>query len=394
MPSATSTSSSIDRDQKRILSAVEIIGADAPSRARKEIRAGDVLVSTVRPNLNAVAMVPEELDGNIASTGFCVLRPSEETILGRFLFYYCRTGAFVNALVANVRGAQYPAVSDSDIKAVDIPLPPLPEQRRIVEILDQADRLRRLRAEADAGAERILPALFIQMFGSPASWAIHPQAEPLGRLVKVISGATPSKNEGRFWGGEVPWVSPKDMKRDFLDDSEDHVSTSALDETNLKTVSPDSVLIVVRGMILAHSVPVALAKRPLTINQDMKALVPSDRRLSGSVLWAALKVARGSLLARVRFAAHGTRKLDTPELLELPVVVPDQGQRRAVDQAVCWLTGSAALRQSRSRKLETLFSLLLHRAFEGKLTASWREAHMKELLGEMEQQAMALREIR
>ncbi len=68
---------SIDRSLKVITSKSEILGADAPSRARKEIREGDILVSTVRPNLNTVAMVPTELDGQIASTGFCVLRPKD-----------------------------------------------------------------------------------------------------------------------------------------------------------------------------------------------------------------------------------------------------------------------------------------------------------------------------
>ncbi|MCX6922839.1 MAG: restriction endonuclease subunit S, partial [Verrucomicrobia bacterium] len=61
--------SAIDKDAKRITSAPELQGTEAPSRARKVLRAGDVLVSTVRPNLNAVAIVPEELDGEIASTG-------------------------------------------------------------------------------------------------------------------------------------------------------------------------------------------------------------------------------------------------------------------------------------------------------------------------------------
>src|SRR5580700_9339079 len=66
--------SSLDKDSKTIVRPSRLLGNDAPSRARKEIKAEDILVSTVRPNLNAVALVPPELDGQIASTGFCVLR--------------------------------------------------------------------------------------------------------------------------------------------------------------------------------------------------------------------------------------------------------------------------------------------------------------------------------
>ena len=131
--------SSIDRDLKIITNNPEIIGAEAPSRARKVIRTGDILVSTVRPNLNAVAIVPADLDNQIASTGFCVLRPKPEAIDGKYLFYYSLTAGFVETLSVKVRGAHYPAVSDRDVKEVELPLPPVSEQQRIVEILDQAN---------------------------------------------------------------------------------------------------------------------------------------------------------------------------------------------------------------------------------------------------------------
>jgi type I restriction enzyme, S subunit len=108
----------IDREQKTITQTAEIPGADSPSRARKEIRAGDILISTVRPNLNAVAMVSPELDGQIASTGFCVLRPDRSKVEGGYLFYFVRTKSFIETLSAVVRGAHYPAVSDRDVKSV------------------------------------------------------------------------------------------------------------------------------------------------------------------------------------------------------------------------------------------------------------------------------------
>ena len=173
----------IDRVHKSIVEHQTLLGTGAPSRARKVIRKGDVLVSTVRPNLNAVAMVPACLDGQIASTGFCVLRPNRVTVEPRYLFYWTTSSRFVAALTSLVRGANYPAVSDRDVKEASIPLPPLVEQRRIVEILDQAHRLRRLRAEADAKASRILPAVFIKMFGDPATnpmgWDTKPFREIL-----------------------------------------------------------------------------------------------------------------------------------------------------------------------------------------------------------------------
>lgn len=283
-----------------------------------------------------------------------------------------------------------PGLNRNDAYTLEAPYPPLSEQRRIVEILDQADRLRRLRAEADAKAERILPALLARVLGAPGSWASDPRSRALGDLIDPLSGATPSKNVTEYWNGDVSWVSPKDMKRDFLSDSQDHVSRAAVDGTNLAVVEPDNVLIVVRGMILARDVPVAVNLCQVTINQDMKALVPKTTEVTGSFLWAALRLARTGLQSLVRTAGHGTRKLDTPELMQFPVVVPSPGQLARVDSAVSQHRHLIDQRQARRALVDRLFGLLLGRAFEGSLTASWREGHITELVQEMEHQAKVL----
>lgn len=171
------------------------------------------------------------------------------------------------------------------------------------------------------------------------------------------------------------------------------MSQLALDETTLKVVEPGNVLIVVRGMILARDVPVALNLIPATINQDMKALVPKTRTVTGSYLWAALRLARTSLQSLVRTAGHGTRKLDTPELMQFPVVVPTSRQLTQVDSDVRHHRLYGERREGARARTDRLFAVLVSRAFDGSLTASWREAHMKELHQEMAHQAKALAEL-
>jgi hypothetical protein len=113
---------SIDRATKRITSPQLLFGRDAPSRARKEIRADDVLVSMTRPNLNAVALVPPEFDRQIASTGFDVLRPIG--VEPRWLFYVVRAQPFIDHMSELVQGALYPAVRSKDVRGYVIPLAP------------------------------------------------------------------------------------------------------------------------------------------------------------------------------------------------------------------------------------------------------------------------------
>ena len=132
---------SIDNTAHRVVSPKSYLGRDAPSRARQKVRPGNTLLSTVRTYLKNIAIVPPEFGGQVASTGFCVLNPSDE-IDPRFVFYHVVSDDFVSKLNPLQRGTSYPAVRDDDVLAQRIDLPPLPEQRRIVaEIEKQFTRL-------------------------------------------------------------------------------------------------------------------------------------------------------------------------------------------------------------------------------------------------------------
>lgn len=122
--------SSIDRETKRIVESKLLPKAKAPSRAKQVLKAGDVLVSMTRPNLNAVSLVPPELDGSIGSTGFHVLRAKDTE--PKFLFYAVQTPAFIDAMCQKVQGALYPAVRPSDISSFILPNFSLAAQRAAV----------------------------------------------------------------------------------------------------------------------------------------------------------------------------------------------------------------------------------------------------------------------
>lgn len=136
---------SVSRDSKRVVGPQQLLGKNAPSRARQVLKAGDVLVSMTRPNLNAVALVGNDLDGQIASTGFDVLRSLG--VEPRWLFAAVRSKKFVDSMSGLVQGALYPAVRPSDVRAFEIPVAPLPEQIRISDKLD--DLLSRVDATRD-----------------------------------------------------------------------------------------------------------------------------------------------------------------------------------------------------------------------------------------------------
>jgi type I restriction enzyme, S subunit len=209
--------SSVDQDTKVISDAREIACDEAPSRARQLVCSGDVLVSTVRPNLNGVARVPSDLHGATASTGFCVLRPDPDKLDGSYLFQWVKSPNFVSDMVSKATGASYPAVSDRIIFESPIPLPPLPEQRRIATILDQAATLRTQRRAALAHLDRLTQSLFLDMFGDPVT---NPKGWPdmlkLGEVAALVSGVTKGRNLEGKTTRELPYLAVANVQDKFL----------------------------------------------------------------------------------------------------------------------------------------------------------------------------------
>ena len=108
----------------------------APSRAQQIVQTNDILLGTTRPMLKRYCMVGEEYDGEICSTGFCVLRANTDLVLPRWIYHNITTSPFFVYVEQNQKGASYPAISDMSVKAFCIPVPPLEVQREIVRVLD------------------------------------------------------------------------------------------------------------------------------------------------------------------------------------------------------------------------------------------------------------------
>jgi type I restriction enzyme S subunit len=180
--------SSVDKGKKVVDNnlVTEILPNEAPSRARQIVKYNDVLVSTVRPNLNGIALIEEEFDGATSSTGYCVLRPKTDKLSSKYLYYWVQTNSFIRDMMKKSTGANYPAVSDKIIKESVIPLPPLPEQKRIAAILDKADAIRRKRQQAIDLADEFLRSVFLELFGDPVT---NPKGWEVGTIRELITEA-------------------------------------------------------------------------------------------------------------------------------------------------------------------------------------------------------------
>lgn len=383
--------SGVDRDAKTITKADELSVDDAPSRARKSIEESDILVSTVRPNLNAIAFVPKELDGEIASTGFSVLRANKKLATAKFLYYWAQHVSFVDFLVANATGASYPAVSDAIVKRTPLPLPPLSEQHRIVELLDQADALRRLRREADAKAARILPTLFLKMFGDVAT-------NPMGWPVKLLGHA------------DVCDINPRARKGLSDEDIVSFVPMADVDEVlgRIEGTQTRPYADVKKGFTAFEDGDVLFAKITPCMQNGKAAIADNLQGGIGygstefHVLRATNDVTAEYLYALVRlqsFRSHamstftgsvGQQRVPSDFLKQFALPIPPKSEILKFSEILRIVTAMQVEAEQSAVKLESKFSVLLQRAFSGQLTAKWRQAHMQKLLAEMQQQAKAL----
>ena len=360
----------------------------APSRARRIVRDGDVIISTVRTYLRAITSIDQPEPNMIVSTGFAVIRP--RSIGSNFTAYGVQASYFVDNVVANSVGVSYPAINSDDLVRLPVICPTDEEQRAIVAflghetakidaLLAKKERLIELLQEkrtalvTHAVTKGIDPDA--PMKDSGVEWlADIPERWNTARmwqLSEAISGGTPSRDEPRYWGGIVPWVSPKDMKRRLLDDTEEKITERGRTEGGLRLVRPPAVLIVVRGMILAHSFPVALASVPLTINQDMKALKLGegvDARYFG---WLLDGIAHQILATAIEKSGHGTRTIRMDEWrsveLPLPPILEQQSIADFLDRETTEIDTLVAKVHEAIHRLKELRTALITAAVTGKI---------------------------
>jgi len=262
-----------------------------------------------------------------------------------------------------------PNLSQSKLCELPLPIPPLPEQRKIAAVLglvqraiEEQERLIALTAELK---KALLHKLFTEgLRGEPQKQTEIgpvPQSWEVVRLDDIcifVSGGTPSKQNAEFWTGSIPWVSPKDMKKPRLSDVTDHISDAALKDGS--SLAPTGcVFVVIRGMILAKDVPVALAEVPMAFNQDMKAII-SGPRIVPSFLLYALVAFKQHLFQKVGRSAHGTMTLMSSELAQFSIPLPDRQTQEEIATAIETVERKHEIHRRKQTILTDLFRTLLH----------------------------------
>lgn len=236
----------------------------------------------------------------------------EKILLPDLLPFICQTDAFFDHAVGTSAGSLSPRTNWKSLAEFEFALPPIHKQPKILKaLLSLEECLDSIESLANS-TELLRHAVMAHHFEST-----FPNYTKVSEIGKWVSGGTPSRGNHAFWGGEIPWISPKDMKRPELDSAEETLTVDGV-KAGSRLMPRDTIMIVVRGMILAHTFPVARTLVPAAFNQDMKALVVSEEyRPKYIQYWFEYVAPR--YLQLVSASSHGTKRLESDKLFSLSV---------------------------------------------------------------------------
>ena len=271
---------------------------------------GQVLFGKRRAYQRKVAVA--DFSGVCSGDIYVMETKDAEVLLPELLPFICQTDSFFEHAVGTSAGSLSPRTNWTSLANFEFALPSLDKQRNLLAVLSSLENCLDSAEELAVSAERLRHSLMIDHFE-----AQHPEYRKVSEIGKWHSGGTPSRGNTTYWGGPIPWISPKDMKRSELDAAEETLTKEGV-EAGSKLMPKNTIFIVVRGMILAHTFPVARTLVPAAFNQDMKALVVDDAfRPKYIQYW--FEYAAQRYLRLVSESSHGTKRLESDKLFSLTV---------------------------------------------------------------------------
>jgi len=322
---------------------------DAPSRARRVVNDGDIIISTVRTYLQAIAPIEDPPDNLVVSTGFAVVRPIARRLATDYCKYALREPSFIHEVIKNSVGVSYPAINTSELSEILISVPSLGQQSSIADYLDkETDKIDKLinvlERSLDLLAEKrqalITHAVTrglepnVPMRDSGVEWIgeipSHWEVLPLKYICTIGNGSTPLRQEDRYWkDGTIPWLTSTVVNDDTVEMATQFITDTALSECHLPLVAPESVLVAITGQGKTRG-KATILKFEATINQHMVYMTPLPTKVSSAFLQSYLS----SIYTPLRVMSEGSGStrgaLTVEQLNELFIAAPDLDEQERI----------------------------------------------------------------
>lgn len=345
----------MDTDDLRIRRWGEIGDGYLGPAFHMRFKPGQVLYGSRRTYLRKVAVA--DFEGITANTTYVLESANPDVLLPELLPFIMQTEAFNQHSVRESKGSVNPYVNFSDLAWFEFALPPIEEQRKVAGLLVAIDAHAESLRDLHGHTGRVRRADLVKFFTDPRL-----PRKRLDQVAKIIAGSTPSRSRSDYWNGDHLWASAKDLKVRALASTEDRLTDAGWCEA---TIAPaGATLIVVRGMILAHTFPVAQCLVPTAFNQDLRALVAgegiSDDYLA---LWA--EWMSPWFLSNMGESSHGTKRLVGEVIQAAAVPCANRGQQESLIRRQDGLARSVAEIETRMGRASGFRSLVLSRMIGG-----------------------------
>lgn len=323
-----------------------------PSRIAE---AGDILLSVRAP----VGPTNFAIERCCIGRGLAAIRCKPKNCNQRYIRYYLKR--FESDIVARGVGSTFTAINRSDIERLELPVPPLAEQERIVKLLDEADELRKLRAQADRRTTDLIPALFHEMFGGSRGWPV----ERLEKLCERITVGYVGPMATEYCKTGIPFLRGQNIKRGFIDlsnilfvseDFHRRLAKSAItpgDVVSVRTGKPGTTAVVPSLLKVANCADLIVMTCGPRLNPEFLCELLNQR------LGDKDKIAGATGIAQQHFNIGEARRLE--------IVVPSLTLQNVFAARVAEIRAMEVQQSLGSQRLDGLFQSLLHRAFRGEL---------------------------
>ena len=331
---------------------------------RTWVKKGDVLLVITGSIGRTAVYEGEDYTANV-NQHVCIIRLKDFNVIDPYyLSYYLASPDMQRHIMRISIGATRPALNFSQIGKFKIPIPTIETQKKIVEILEKAEKLKEWRAEADELADGYLKSVFLEMFGdinlNNKNWDI----KKISDIADVKTGGTPSRKINEYWeNGDVPWVKTTEVNGSIIKNAQEFITKEGLSNSNATLFPKDTILVAMYGQGKTRGKCGKLGIYATT-NQACAAILPSNK-YNTDYLWYFLDVSYENLRELGRGGNQPNLNLSMIKNFEVPIPpITLQNQFAQIVQQI----ESLKTRQSQSKQeIDNLFNTLMQKAFKGEL---------------------------
>ena len=328
---------------------------------RSQIKKGDILFCSIGRigDMYIIENEPEGCDINESVFAFTL---NSDIIYQKYFYYIFKNQNTIRLISKNSSGSTFKSIKMNQIKKMVFELPPLEEQKKVINILDNLSLIIKNFEKELKKLDELTKARFVEMFGDPINndkgWKT---ASVESLCTEIYGGGTPSKAHPEYYkDGDIPWVSSKDMKCEVIKDSQIKINQLGVENSTARMVPVNSVIIVIRSGILKHTLPVAINAVPITINQDLKAFIPNELVLA-KFLSVQFKMHEKDILSGVR--AVTADNIEFNSLKQREMIVPPIELQQQYDVFLSQVDKSRFVVQKALDEAQLLFDSLMQEYF-------------------------------